>query len=243
MTLSFESLTFYFLKEDGFYVKVGKDITVCQAGRDRGIKLARNFGENYTLDAICNRILTQMRLSDSPAQTRTNHIKIRLNGDWKKTKRIGGLRGLYLHYCYSLGIIPKNESRISPAQMRFILREDLLQFEKVKEETKLLCKYHIDTDEQLFLFQKKYEDKISLISDARKHLRYKVRRMHGEQDIAGAKKEISNYTKQLNELRKEVRLCEGIAKRSGVIKDRLAAVREENIKGKEQPNEYKRRSR
>ena len=36
---------------------------------------------------------------------------IRVKGSLKDAKKIGGLRGLYLHYCYKLGILPKNRKQ------------------------------------------------------------------------------------------------------------------------------------
>ena len=54
-----EKQFFYYLREKGYTFKFGKDITLRAAGRDRGLKLARNFGENYTIDAIRARILQE----------------------------------------------------------------------------------------------------------------------------------------------------------------------------------------
>ena len=41
-----EKQFFYYLREKGYSFKFGKDITLRAAGRDRGLKLARNFGED-----------------------------------------------------------------------------------------------------------------------------------------------------------------------------------------------------
>ena len=54
-----EKQFFHYLKEKGYSFKFGKDITICPQGRERGVKLARNFGENYTLEAIRQRLLEQ----------------------------------------------------------------------------------------------------------------------------------------------------------------------------------------
>lgn len=51
---------------------------------------------------------------------------------------------------------------------------------------------------------------------------------------AEIKDRISALSKELATLRKEVSLCDDIAERSGVIKEKIKAVREdEQIKGKE----------
>lgn len=54
-----EKQFYQLLKEKGYFIKIGKDITVRPAGRERGLKLARNFGEEYTIEAIRRRILLQ----------------------------------------------------------------------------------------------------------------------------------------------------------------------------------------
>ncbi|WP_251392667.1 relaxase/mobilization nuclease domain-containing protein [Mediterraneibacter agrestimuris] len=50
-----EDQFFHFLREKGYDIKFGQDITLRPAGRDRGLKLARNFGEAYTMEAIRRR--------------------------------------------------------------------------------------------------------------------------------------------------------------------------------------------
>ena len=63
-------------------------------------------------------------------------------------------------------------------------------------------------------------------------------------DQSEVKTEISALTKQIGELRKEVGLCNGIAARSGAMKEKLEAVRQETRKEKEgNSHEHIRRSR
>lgn len=42
-----EKQFFFYLREKGYSFKFGKDITIRPEGRERGLKLKRNFGENY----------------------------------------------------------------------------------------------------------------------------------------------------------------------------------------------------
>ena len=59
-----------------------------------------------------------------------------------------------------------------------------------------------------------------------------------------AKTEVSELTTQIRGLRKEVMLCDGIAARSGVIEEKVKAVRQDMRKEKESEGyEYVRRSR
>ncbi|MBR1741746.1 MAG: relaxase/mobilization nuclease domain-containing protein [Lachnospiraceae bacterium] len=56
-----EKQFFHFLKEKGYAIKIGKDVTLRAEGRERGMKLARNLGEDYTMEMIRKRILAKER--------------------------------------------------------------------------------------------------------------------------------------------------------------------------------------
>lgn len=245
-----EKQFFHYLKEMGYSIKTGKDITVRAEGRDRGIKLARNFGEGYTIETIRKRILKEHPVSRRTVPERKAY-RITVKGNLHKTKKIGGLRGLYLHYCFLLGILPKNRPPVSPKQIHTLFREDLIKLEKISKETRLLCYYQIDTAEQLFSLKEKMQGQMAELAEERKHLRYKSRSIKDGEKLAEIKSEISSLTRKIGRLRKEVVLCDGIAARSGVIKEKMQAVRKENsLKEKsvqagkeEKENEHIRRSR
>lgn len=150
-----------------------------------------------------------------------------------------------------LGILPRDRSSISPKQVHTLFRDDLIRLERIAKEARLLCHYRIDTAEQLFSLKENWQGKIAELAETRKHLRYKSRSIKDSGKLAEVKTEISGLTKQIGELRKGVVLCNGIAARSGVIKERMEAVRKEKSwekksipAGKEEKeNEHIRRSR
>lgn len=236
---------FYKLREKGYYIKQGKDITVRPIGKERGIKIARHFGEAYTYQAICQRILanplpTQRK---TPSMKKSVHV-LRLHGTLSKQRKIGGLRGRYLYYCFKLGILPKNNS-ISPARMHFLLKEDIRKMENISQETKLLCVNKIDTSEQLFSYQSQKKEEMQDLMTTRKHLRYRLRRKTlTEEEEQELKHEIADLSKQIEALRKEVILCDDIADRSQVIKEKIEIIQQnEQPKRKEEKvNEHRRRS-
>ena len=244
-----EKQFFHYLKEKGYEFKFGKDITIRPQGRERGLKLARNFGEEYTIEAIRKRILSQEeKVTDVPIQTRrTVTMKVRDKAGqnhFKPKRKIGGIRGLYLHYCYQLGILPKKRPPVSAKQIHMLLREDLIKLDTITKETKLLCHYRIDTAEQLFLLQEKMQEEMKQLSERRKRLRYRGRNIKDEKQMELLKKEIADISKKIAKLREEIKLCDGIAARSEVVKEKLKIVREEKIDGKGEVNrEHIRRSR
>ena len=238
-----EKQFFFYLREKGYSFKFGKDITIRPEGRERGLKLKRNFGENYSLEAIRVRILEENELPVEKKLPVQRHYRIWVSGNFKQTRKIGGLRGLYLHYCYLLGILPKNRPSISAKQVHVLFREDLLKLNTISKETKLLCHYHIDTAEQLFSLKESLQKKMEQCVEERKHLHYKIRADRPEEEIQEMKEQIKVLTEKIETLRKEVVLCDGIAARSKVIEEKFKMVREEKEKKEEQSHEHIRRSR
>lgn len=241
-----EKQFFHYLKEKGYSIKFGKDITVRAEGRDRGMKLARNLGEEYTIESIRRRILTQTvkkQTAPAPLLEKKTYV-IKVHGNLGQARKIGGLRGLYLHYCYLLGILPKSRPPVSSKQVHMLFREDLIKLDKISKETRLLCRYRIDTMEQLFSLKEDLREKMAELADRRKHLRYQSRSVKDGEKLSEIKAEISSLTKQIGELRKEVGFCDGIAARSGAMKEKLETVRQETRKEKEEnSHEHIRRSR
>ena len=227
-----EKQFFFYLREKGYLFKFGKDITIRPEGRERGLKLKRNFGENYSLEAIRVRILEENELPAEKKFPVQRHYRIRVSGNFKQTRKIGGLRGLYLHYCYLLGILPKNRPSMSAKQIHVLFREDLLKLNTISKETKLLCHYHIDTAEQLFSLKESLQKKTEQCVEERKHLRYKIRADRPEEEIQEMKEQIKVLTEKIGTLRKKVALCDGIAARSKVIEEKFKMVREEKEKKK-----------
>ena len=97
------------LHRKGYEVKVGKDISVRPPGKDRFVRLARNFGEGYTLEGIRRRILEQSRAVRPLPEPVPKNKHYRLSGNWQSRKRVTGFRALYFHYCYLLGVFPRQK--------------------------------------------------------------------------------------------------------------------------------------
>lgn len=225
------------LRKKGYAMKVGKDISVRPPGKERFVRLMRNFGEDYSLDNIRRRIISQSRPERKNPEQKPEILRARLIGSLKTARKLTGFRALYVHYCYLLGIFPKNRPQQSRKRLHFLLREDLLKLDAITAETRLLIGHRIDTAEQLFSYRDEVNGKISALTEKRKQL-YKLQRTAAvksdPEKAAEVKAQIAALSKELAALRKEVVLCNNIAERSGVIQEKIKAVREdEQIKGKE----------
>ena len=153
----------------------------------------------------------------------------------QRIRKVGGLYGQYLHYCYKLGYLPKYKKQ-NPAQLHYLLRVDLMKLDELTAQTRLLGKHHIATEEQLFSYKQSVEEEIKTLTADRTHLRNEIRRVDiSDERLSAAKSEIAEISERLKEARKEIKLCDGIAQRSGIVRDRLEQViaDEEKYKGKE----------
>lgn len=236
---------FRHLEEKGYEIKMGKDISVRPQGKERFVRLMRNFGEEYSIENIRRRILSQYIPEKPLAEPERKTRHYRMQGSMKSVRKITGFRALYFHYCYKLGIFPKDRPQ-NRKRLHFLLREDLLKLNNISQEVRLLVRNKIDTAEQLSLYKNGLEVQIQKLSAERKALYKKQRTVKCQSDpklAEAVKKEIDGLTEQLKALRREVYLCDDIAQRSGVIIEKLKAVREdEQNQGKEkQQNEPIRR--
>ncbi len=234
------------LKKKGYEIKVGKDISLRPPGKERFVRLVRNFGEDYTLDAIRKRILEQSRPQRPLPEPKPRKRYGKLKGSLKTARKVTGFRALYFHYCYLLGIFPKNKPK-SNKRLHFLLKEDLIKLDNIIQETRLLAREKIDTGEQLLSYQSGMESQIQTLTAQRKELYRSQRRVEVIEDaakLAEVKTQTAAISKQLQNLRKEIKLCEDIAQRSGIIREKIQAVREDRSQGKENQRheQFRRRS-
>jgi len=221
-----------------------KYMTALPKGSKQPIRIYR-LGEEYTEQRIIERLReNQGKVILRQFQRQTYRPpQYRLPTREHKIRKVGGLYGLYLHYCYKLGYLPKYKQQ-NTHRLHYLLRDDLMKLDELTAQVRLLGRQGITTSEQLFSYQSTVEDEIKKLTADRKHLRNEIRKVNiDDAMLSAAKEQISEISARLKELRKEVRLCDGIAERSGVMRERLDVVlaEEEKIKGKENRNyEYRR---
>lgn len=217
------------LKDQGYEVSIKGLLYLKPPGSSFYCRVERDFGYDYSVSGIAERILAQ-RVRTHPLPEPIQHAqKVPVRGNTKSVSKVTGFRALYIHYCYLLGYFPRAKPQ-SNKRLHFLLREDLLKLDAISEEAKLLVRCCIDTGEQLSSYKESVEAKISEITTQRKALYKKLRTVAVKTDEgkrAEVKKKIDTLTGELSKLRKEVRLCDDIAQRSGVMLEKLRFIREE----------------
>ena len=187
----------YTLEWRGKYLRIRPDESTRWYRMDK-------LGEGYTYEDVQRRLRENgMRRSFTPYKPYT------------KREKPKGLAALYKHYCYLLGILPKEKPNNREAYAA--VREDVKRARMYSEEAKLLGKYNINTAEELSSFTENLSGRFVTLAKERAALRNRLRRMHDSVEMQPIKDKISELSRQMAVLRREMRLCEDIALRSGAI--------------------------
>lgn len=218
------------LKSQGYEVKTGvKYISVRPPNKKRFVRL-KTLGLNYTEEKIKERLLF-VGTSGTPIPIPRFRWKTH-----KPKAKIKGLRGLYFHYLYKLGILPKKESG---QQVPFYYRQDIAKLNRIIEETKLLNRLKITTLQELSEYRSLTLDNLQGLRVRRKVL-YKQSKINKSEEL---EKELQQLSIEIRKLRKEVGLCDDIAIRSGDIKTKIRLEKEQEEKEREKNEQRSRRSR
>ncbi len=209
------------LKALGYEIKPGKYMAVKPQGKERFIRL-KTLGDNYTEDAIKRRILRQ-RLPQriiKPIQPAIKYAKYR--GDFKLIKpTIKGLRALYFYYLYLL-----RKAQRQPESAPFLLREDIRKMDEFSAQTKLLCKYRIETKEQLVGFISGLDKERVMLIAERKAIGYSKRRTADKVKNKDNTERAKSIDGRLLEVRRDLKLANLILNRSDDVEEKLTKITE-----------------
>ena len=203
--------------------------TIRQKDWKRPIRLIQ-MGEGYSNECI------RARVAEPKAHNKTEMRSFRkadicYKVKKVKTKKVKGLKGLYFYYCYRLGCFPQKKQ--NSRYIHYIYRDDLLKLKNITDEAHLLCTQGIEDKKQLDAYKKRLESNIEALCEERKQLNNVIRRS----TVSENKKSVtmdrkSEITKELKALRRQIYLCDGISRRSDIIREKIS-VEKAKVKEKE----------
>ena len=223
-------------------MKFGKDISVRPPGKERFVRLTRNFGEAYTAEAIRQRILQQPLPQPERQMTDKPRPKTyRVQGSRQAARKITGFRALYLRYLY---LLRGGRRKKLPPKLPFSVKREVIHLERYEQQFKYLLSSGITTETELEQRIRVLEWDIRLLEEQRKPLYQERRNTSDEETQAKYSAEIQQQTAALREKRREVRLCRRIQSdipRVSQQCQQAQAERQENLKKKEEhEHEYQR---
>lgn len=217
------------LKRMGYKVQFSnnrKYWTITPKGWERPIRLYR-LGEEYTNDRIIERLsensgMIKFEIFQRKAKGKRQYILITRKD---RISRIGGIKGLYLRYCYMLGYLPKYTQ--NPKRVHYILKDELIKCEQYTKQIRLMGKYKIESESDLKQFIKvKTEEKNSII-DQRSELQKQARRKLPENEVNVIKENISELSRRLKSIKDEIKLAQAIEVKTSDIQTRMEAIEKE----------------
>lgn len=222
------------LREQGYELDANpahKYATLRRIGSKKAVRLYR-LGEGYDLPALRERIeenrqryaydLGYQRYKPMPVQW-SRPRRLRLKGSFSTVKKIGGFRGLYLHYCYCLGILPKGSNRrpLSPE-----LREECRRLDSISRQTQLICREKLDTAEDVAGFISGKQAEIKVLGAARQKCYNRLRRCDNREEITQIKAQRDRLTAAMAVCRKDIKTAESVLSRSNRLKENLKLEQE-----------------
>lgn len=213
------TLTLFYLAMErlGYEVKTNtQHLAFRPHGAERFVRV-KMLGLEYEFASIRSRILRQM-VPKIPIKSTKEITFRRFRGLFKTKKKIGGFRGLYLHYCYRMGVLPKNNPRkpIHP-----LLAEDLRFLDRLIAQMALLCKNKINTAEQLRDFLARKQDELQKMTTTRNQLNTILRRKRPPENIDELRQQRNLLSANLIVLRKELKTALSIEIQTEKMRDTL----------------------
>ena len=205
------------LAEEGYVLEASETRKYATLRSIHGSKPVRLYrlGENYDIPALYrrleeNRYDCQMDWGFEPfipTRPRLQPKVYRMKGSFAKSKKIGGLRALYLQWCYLLGIFPNWHKRkpLSPE-----MRQELRKLDQYTREFDLIHRYKLYAVEQVQTFVSEQKVKLKELTDQRDRFSNQLRYLTDPEEAASRRTLRDSLTKQAKHIRKEIATAEAI---------------------------------
>ncbi len=184
-------------------------------------------GNGYMLDEILDRVAANYRRRQPfPEEEREKAREYRKQA--QPREKVKGLHALYIRYCFELHIIKRFPASVK--RVSFFMREDLIRLDRLDAQTRLLGEHGIETIEDLRSFRAEQEKKLQSLDRERSSLRNELRRTERAavpEKTTVIKGKIASISEEMKEIRKGLRLCDGIEERSGQMEEELKVLEQE----------------
>lgn len=237
VSVSFDKTQFInVMKKQGYIVNLDprlKYATIRSFNDTKNTRIYR-LGEQYDRDFIFGRIRENdvwqtgekyNRYIKSTKQKTVTTKPYMLKGSFNRTKKVTGLKALYLYYCYLLGYLPKKNQRkpLSPEN-----RQALRKLDRYARQITLISKENLNTIDDINSFIGRSNEQIKAVEDERKHIYYKLRRCDDENIKSELLSKRNDYTETLKLIRRDLKTAESIIEDNPEIRRNIKA--EQNIK-------------
>lgn len=188
-----------------------KYATICEIGSSKPTRLYR-LGDRYTIEGINEGLRNNgkiVRFNQPMYQSKAvlPFKTYQYRGCFSKARKIAGLKALYFHYCYLLGIYPKNRIRkpLSP-----FMRQELRKLDMYSAQVRLIVKENLNTTDDVAALIDSKNQQIDTLTGQRNKIYNRLRRCNDTDEISQLKSQRDQLTKELSSLRKDIKTTQQI---------------------------------
>jgi len=188
-------------------------ITIYRDDCDK-VRIEKVFGSDYSKNSIFERLYHSRQTVFKP-MTHKSIFQEYLSTTNNQHK---GIYGLYVYYCYLLGVFPKKHPK---QYLSYSIRQEIKKLDSYSKQTEFMVDNKIETIEDLEAFSKNNYEKYQNLMGKRENLWKRYHRAKTEDKKSEILAEINDIQPKIKELRKLDNYCKEIKKRSESIQDNL----------------------
>ena len=197
----------------GYKVYSRNDIITIYRDSEYKVRIENVFGEEYSKERLKQRLYLSKQIVFKPMSQKS------IIEEYSKTnKPHKGIYGLYLYYCYLLGVFPKNHPK---QYLPYSIRKEVYKLEQISQQVRFMHEKNIVTKEDLDNYSKNNSDELSELKGKRENLWRRYHRAKTEDKQAQILAEINDIQPKIKELYKYDKYCKEITKRAEGIQNNL----------------------
>ena len=188
-------------------------ITIYRNGYDK-VRIEKAFGSEYSKNSILERLYNSRQIVFKPMPHKSifQEYLATINNHHK------GIYGLFLYYCYLLGVFPKKHPK---QYLSYSIRQEIKKLDSFSKQTEFMVNNKIETIEDLDNFAKNNYEEYQSLMGKRENLWKRYHRAKTEDKKSEILAEINDIQPKIKELRRLDNYCKEIRKRSISIQDNL----------------------
>ena len=197
----------------GYKVYSRNDIITIYRDGEYKVRIENVFGEEYSKERLKQRLYLSKQIVFKPMSQKS------IIEEYSKTnKPHKGIYGLYLYYCYLLGVFPKNHPK---QYLPYSIRKEVYKLEQISQQVRFMHEKNIVTKEDLDNYSKNNSDELSELKGKRENLWRRYHRAKTEYKQTQILAEINDIQPKIKELYKYDKYCKEITKRAEGIQNNL----------------------
>ena len=187
-------------------------ITIYRDNCDK-VRIEKVFGDEYSKDRINERLYQSRQIVFKPMSHKSIFEEYSKNNKTHK-----GIYGLYLYYCYLLGVFPKNHPK---QYLPYSIRQEIKKLDEFSGQTRFMATNKIKTKEDLDTFSKNNYEEYRNLMGKRENLWKRYHRAKTTEKQSEILAEINDIQPKIKELRKYNNYCKNIRKQSESIQEKI----------------------